>query len=164
MMNFPIEVEVRSLPPSPIAYLRHIGPYMGDGLLFQRLFGKLFAWAEPRGFRRPETSYLSLFHDNPNLTPAAKHILEVALTVPKGTPAEGEIGIKTMEGGLCAVARTRVLLSEYAKPWDALISTWLPASGYQPDHRPAMEFYRNDPGTDAEGKYDLEVCLPVRPL
>jgi AraC-like DNA-binding protein len=41
MMNFPIEVEVRSLRPSPIAYLRHIGPYMGDGLLFQRFSGSL---------------------------------------------------------------------------------------------------------------------------
>jgi hypothetical protein len=60
--------------------------------------------------------------------------------------------------------RARVLPSEYAAPWDALVGDWLPGSGYQPDHRPAMEFYLNDPATDAEGKFDLEVCLPVRPL
>jgi AraC family transcriptional regulator len=163
-MNFPLQVEVRNLPPQTIAYLRHIGPYIGDSALFQRLFGKLFAWAGPRRLMGPETSILSLFHDNPHLTPAAKHILEVAITVPNGTQADGEIGIKTVEGGSCAVARTRILPSEYAKPWDALVGDWLPGSGYQPDHRPAMEFYRNDPATDAEGKFDLEICLPVRPL
>ena len=164
IVNVPVEIKVRSLAPITIAYLRHVGPYIGNAVLFQRLFGRLFAWAEPRGLRRPETEYLSLIHDNPNLTPAAKHILEVALTVPPGTRADGEIGIKTMNGGLCAIAHARVLLSEYAAPWNALIAEWLPGSGYQPDHRPAMEFYRNDPAADPEGKYELEVCFPVRPL
>ena len=164
IMSIPFQVEVRNLAPVTIAYLRHVGPYIGDAALFQRLFGKLFAWAEPRGLRRPDTSYFSLLYDNPNLTPAGKHILEVALTVPKGTAADGEIGVKTTEGGLCAFIRARVLLSEHARPWDALVGDWLPGSGYQPDHRPAMEFYHNDPATDAEGKYDLEVCLPVRLL
>jgi AraC family transcriptional regulator len=57
-----------------------------------------------------------------------------------------------------------VLPAEYAKPWDALVGDWLPGSGYQPDHRPALELYRNDPATDPEGKFELEVCLPVKPL
>ena len=161
---YPIEVKVRNVTPATIAYLRHVGPYTGDAALFQRLFTKLFVWAEPRGLRRQETGYLSLFQDNPNLTPAAKHILEVALTVPEGTTADGEVGVKRMDGGLCATARTRVSLADYAKPWDSLVGDWLPGSGYQPDHRPAMEFYLNDPATDPEGKYELEVCLPVRPL
>jgi AraC family transcriptional regulator len=164
IMNFPIEVEVRRLAPATIAYLRHMGPYIGDFALFQRLFGQLFRWAGPRGLLDPEASYLSLFNDNPNLTPAGKHILEVALIVPQDTAAVGEIGIKTMDGGLCAIGRCRVLPSEYAKPWDALVCDWLPGSGYQPDHRPALEFYRNDPATDPEGKFELEVCLPVKPL
>jgi AraC family transcriptional regulator len=164
IMNLPIKVEVRRLAPATVAYLRHVGPYIGDFALFQRLFGKLFAWAEPRGLRKPETSYFSLFSDNPNLTPAAKHILEVALTVPQGTLADGDIGIKTVQGGLCAIARCRVLPSEYARPWNALVGDWLPGSGYQPDHRPAMEFYRNDPANDPEGKFEIEICLPVKPL
>jgi AraC family transcriptional regulator len=164
MTNLPIDVRVRHLTPVTLAYLRHVGPYKGDTALFRRLFDKLFAWAGPRGFMGPDTSYLSLFQDNPNLTPAAKQRLEVALTVPAGTAPGGEIGIKTLDGGLYATARVRVLIQDYAAQWDALVADWLPGSGYQPDHRPALEFYLNNPDTDPEGRYDVEICLPVRPL
>jgi AraC family transcriptional regulator len=42
-------VEVREAPELTVAYVRHTGPYQGDGELFGRLFGKLMQWAGPRG-------------------------------------------------------------------------------------------------------------------
>lgn len=164
MIGSALDVQVRTLPALNIAYFRHVGPYRGDSALFHGLFGKLFAWAGPRGLQRPDTQYLSVFHDNPHLTPQEKHILEVALTVPSGTAPSGEIGVRKLEGGLCATMRARVLATEYSKAWDDLLGEWLPGSGYQPDHRPAMEFYLNNPATDPEGKFSIEICLPVRPL
>ena len=164
MTNTSLEVQVRHLAPATLAYIRHIGPYKGDTALFRRLFGRLFAWAGPRGLMGPDASYLSLFQDNPNLTPGAKQRMEVALVVPAGTAPSGEIGIKMMEGGLYATARVRVLIKDYAAQWDALVGDWLPGSGYQPDQRAAMEFYLNNPDTDPEGRYHVEICLPVKPL
>ena len=164
MTNITLEVQVRRLVPATLAYIRHIGPYKGDTALFRRLFSQLFAWAAPRSLMGPDASYLSLFQDNPNLTPAAKHRMEVALVVPAGTSPSGEVGIQAMEGGLYATARVRVAIEDYAAQWDSLVADWLPGSGYQPDHRPAMEFYLNNPDTDPEGKYHIEFCLPVRPL
>jgi AraC family transcriptional regulator len=164
MTRCPFEVQVRRLAPRTIAYLLHVGPYKGDTALFRRLFEKLFAWAEPRGLMSPDMQYLSLIQDNPNLTPAAKQRLEVALVVPSGTVPNGEIGVKTLEGGMYATARVYVSIEEYAAQWDALVGDWLPGSGYQPDHRPALEFYLNNPDTDSEHKYRVEICLPVRPL
>jgi AraC family transcriptional regulator len=162
--KIPFQVRVQRLAPETIAYIRHVGPYKGDTTLFRRLFTRLFAWAEQRGLLGPEPRYLSLFQDNPNLTPAPRQRLEVAVVVPPGTAPNGEVGVRTFEGGLYATARIRVLLEDYAAQWDALVADWLPESGYQPDHRPAMEFYLNNPETDPEGKYHVEICLPVRPL
>jgi AraC family transcriptional regulator len=159
-----LPVRVRKLAPVRIAYLRHLGPYKGDTTLFRRLFQKLFAWADPRGLLAPPMQYLSLFEDNPNFTPAAKQRLEVALIVPAGTEPSGDIGIRNLDGGLYATARVRVRIEDYAAQWDSLVGDWLPGSGYQPDHRPALEFYWNNPDTDPEGKYDVEICLPVRAL
>ncbi len=57
------DVEVRDIPEMTIAYIRHIGPYAGNEVLFESLFNKLYAWAGPRGLLRfPETkihNYLS---------------------------------------------------------------------------------------------------------
>lgn len=152
MTRCPLEVQVQSLEPRTIAYLRHVGPYKGDTGLFRRLFEKLFAWARPRGLITTDMQYLSLMQDNPNLTPAAKQRLEVALVVPAGTAPNGEIGVRRLEGGLYATARVYVPIEDYAAQWDALVGDWLPGSGYQPDHRPALEFYLNNPDTDPEGK------------
>jgi AraC family transcriptional regulator len=164
MTKLPFQVRVQRLAPETVAYIRHVGPYKGDAALFRRLFGQLFAWAGPRGLMGPEPRHLSLFQDNPNLTPAARQRLEVALVVPPGTAPGGEVGVRAIEGGLYATARVRVLLEDYAAQWDALVGGWLPASGYQPDHRPAMEFYLNNPEADPEGRYHVEICLPLRPL
>jgi AraC family transcriptional regulator len=164
MTKIPFQVRVQRLAPETIAYIRHIGPYKGDTTLFRRLFGQLFAWAEPRSLMGPEPRYLSRFQDNPNLTPATRQRLEVALVAPPGTAPGGEVGVRTIEGGLYATGRVGVLLEGYVVQWDALVGDWLPGSGYQPDHRPAMEFYLDNPEADPEGRYDVEICLPFRPL
>jgi AraC family transcriptional regulator len=41
---------------------------------------------------------------------------------------------------------------------------WLPESGYQPDDRPAYELYHNDPKTHPQGKFIIDICMPVKPL
>ena len=43
------EVEVKELPERHVAYVRHVGPYAGNGALFEDLFGRLCRWAGPRG-------------------------------------------------------------------------------------------------------------------
>lgn len=164
MPRFPLDVQVRPLPPLTLAYLRHHGPCLGDVALFRRLFTQLIDWAKAQDLMTPETQLLSLFHDNPNLTPKAKHRLEVALSVPPGTKGEGPVGIQTLEGGRYATATARVRPEEIPAAWNTLVGDWLPGSGWQPDHRPALEFYRNDPDADPEGRYLLEIALPVRRL
>lgn len=164
MATITLDIQVQRLDANPIAYVRHIGPYMGDEALFRRLFQQLFAWAGPRGLVGPRPELLCLYYDNPHLTPAERHRLDVALVVPEGTRPEGEIGIKALEGGLYAVARTTLVASQFKAAWNQLMAQWLPGSGYQPDDRPAMERYLNNPDTDPERRFQVELCLPVRPL
>lgn len=159
-----LDVQVRPLPPLTLAYLRHLGPCLGDVGLFRRLFDQLMAWAGPRGLLTPDTRLMSLLLDNPNLTPAARQRLDVAMTVPEGTRPGGPVGIRRMEGGLYATARAWVEPRRVADPWQALVGDWLPGSGYQPDHREAVEAYLNNPDEDPGGCYHLEIALPVKVL
>lgn len=158
-------VDVQQLPPVHVAYLRHVGPYQGDGALFERLWGRLMHWAGPRGlYRGPETTMMTVYHDDPDITDKERLRLSVCIGVPEGTPVEGEIGAMTVPGGAYGVARFELSEEEYGDAWNAVFGGWMPESGYQPDDRPAFEICRNDPREHPEGKHIVDICAPVRPL
>ena len=159
------QVEVKEVPELQVAYVRHIGPYQGDNQLFENLFEKLMIWAGPRGLLRfPETQLLSVYHDDPDITPADKQRTSVCLTVPPDTQVDGEIGKMVVPGGKFAVARFEINVDQYAAAWDAFMGGWFPESGYQPDDRLCYELYQNDPKQHPEGKHIFDICLPVKPL
>jgi len=157
------EVEVTEQPVRTVAYLRHIGPYQGDGALFGRLFGQLFGWAGPRGLLGPQTEVMSIYHDDPGVTDDDKLRLTVGITVAPDAEVEAPIGKLTLDGGAVAVARFTVSDAEYGAAWQAVMGGWLPESGYEPDDRPCYEVYPSD-AEAPEGKRTVLICVPVRPL
>jgi len=160
-----VNVEVKEMPEFTVAYLRHIGPYAGDSALFERLFTKLFQWAGPRDLiMMPETKVMSVYHDDPEVTPEDKLRMSVCISVPEDTKVDGEIGKMKVPGGKFAVAHFEVMADEYGEAWNALMGGWLPESGYQPDDRLCYEMYLNSPKDHPEGKHIVDICLPVKPL
>jgi AraC family transcriptional regulator len=160
-----MKVEVQQLPTMHVAYIRHRGPFQENAALFERLFGQICGWAGPRGLLGLTTAkFLSVHHDNPDITEAGKLRLDMAVTVPEATQVHGEIGKQRLAGGAYAVARVRIDASQYGDAWDALMGDWLPDSGYQPDDRPDFEVYLDDLKVDPEGPHEVELCLAVKPL
>ncbi len=158
-------VEARGIPEMQVAYVRHIGPYSGDSGLFKGLIGKLMRWAGPRGLLRfPDTKLLIVYYDNPSITDESRLRTDVCITVPEGTPAEGEIGRMAIPGGRNAVARFEITPDHFGDAWNAVYGGWLPESGYQPDERPSFEVHLNDPEQHPEGKHIVEIHAPVKPL
>ncbi len=161
MSKFKPQVEIKELPELEVAYIRHIGPYQAVGQAFERLM----RWAGPRRLLRfPDTKVLGVYHDNPDITETDKLRSSACITVPAETRAEGEVGRMTIPGGLFAVARFEVAPDEFGEAWDALMSDWLPESGYQPDDRMCYEVYLNEPKNHPQGKFVIEICEPIRPL
>lgn len=159
------KVEVKDLEEMHVAYVRHIGPYQGNDQLFGELFGKIFRWAGPRGLvRMPETKAITIYHDNPEITDDDKLRISVGITVPNGTPVDGEVGMTSVPAGRYAMARFELDPDQYGDAWNWTCGTWLPDSGYQPDERPTFELYYNDPKEHPEGKHIVDICVPVKPL
>ena len=160
-----VDVEVKEMPDIPVAYIRHIGPYMGDVDLFEKLFNKLFKWAGPRNLLCfPETKVIAVYYDDPSVTDASKLRLDVCISVPDDTAVDGEIGKTTIRGGKYAVGHFELAVDEYPAAWKALYAGWLPESGYQPDDGPCFEMYLNDPKEHPENKCIVDICIPVKPL
>lgn len=159
-----IKVEVKDIPTFHVAYVRHIGPYKGDGNLFGGLFEKLGRWAGPRGLMGPDTQFMTFYHDDPNITEEEKLRISVSLSVPEDTEVDGEIGKMEIPGGKYAVTRFELDESEYEAAWTAVMGGWLPESGYQPDDRLSYEVCHNSPSEHPEGKHIVDICVPVKPL
>lgn len=159
------DVTVEDLPDRHVAYVRHVGPYRGNAQLFEELFGRLMRWAGPRGHCSPEAKVMSVYHDNPDITDEDKLRISACLTVPEGTPVDGEVGTMVVPGGRFAVAHFEITdTDQYAEAWKALMLNWLPDSGYQPDDRLCFEDLLNDPNEDPEGTHIFDICIPVKPL
>lgn len=157
------KIEVKELPEHHVVYLRHVGPY-GQAAVVPQLVAKLRGWAVPRDLVKGDTRLLLVAHDDPHVTEQDKLRLSVCLTVPPGTTGEGEVGTMKIPGGKFAVARFEIRPERIKEAWDVVMGDWLPQSGYQPDDRLCYEEALGDPRQHPEGKLELDICVPVRPL
>lgn len=160
------QVEIRDLPEKTVAYIRHTGPYAGDGELFGRLFGALMRWAGPRDLVEPgKTEMLTIYHDSPEITEEDKLRISVCMTVPEDTKVSGEIGLMTVPAGRYAVAEFLLTSPEqYGDAWNSLFGGWFPESGYQCTEGPCYELYLNDPDSDPQGRHHVAIHVPVKVL
>ena len=112
----------------------------------------------------PETKFITIYHDNPDITDETKLRTDVCLTVPAYTQVDGEIGKAKIPAGKYAVAHFEITPDQYQDAWNAVYGGWLPESGYQPDDGPCYELYLNNPKEHPEGKHIVDICVLVKPL
>lgn len=165
MSNQENVVVVKDCPEKTVAYVRYVGPYQGNADLFDSLSQQICAWAGPRNLLHfPDTEFLIIYHDNPEITEESKLRISVCITVPADTKVDGEIGKMTIPGGKYAFARFRLGKTGYQEAWTWVYGEWLPGSGYAPDDRPCYEQYYGGPSDSGDGLMDLDIVVPVRPL
>jgi AraC family transcriptional regulator len=156
------KVEVKELPGMTLACIRHTGPYKGNESLFEGLWNRLFTWAGPRGLIGGEDfKSLIIYHDDPKVTIEEKLRMSVCITVSDDTKVDGEVGKLHLEAARYVVARFEVTANDFQTAWEWVYGQWLPNSGYQPDDKPCFEMYPEEP---KNGKFTVDICVPVKPL
>ena len=164
-MNQNVKIEVKQLPKTTVAYVRHIGPYKGDTELFGRLFGKVMNWAGSRNLINfPKTKLITIYHDDPNITDENNLRISVCVTVPDDTETDGDIGKMVIQKGNYAIGDFEISVNEYEDAWHTMCGKWLPQSGYQFDDRPCFEICLNNPEEHPQNKHIIQICIPVKPL
>ena len=153
------EVRLVDRPDQRVAFLRHVGPYTQVG----PTFGRLAAWAGPRGVFGPQTQMLGIGHDDPKVTAADKLRYDCCVTVPDHIQPEGEVGVTILEGGPHAVVTHKGPYSQLGQAYDWLYGAWLPTSGREPRNAPPFEVYLNTPQEVAPENLLTEIYLPLQP-
>ena len=158
-----MDVELKTLPDTRVAYLRHVGPYGGSGIA--AAWQRFAAWCAQAGLMQPRRRMFGVCLDDPTITPPEKCRYDCAVEVDEAFVARDEIGIETVAGGRYACARFSGVAAEVRDAWNRLVVDWLPKSRYQPDDRCALEIYEPDFVVDEKtGAFPCLLCMPVRPL
>lgn len=153
-----MEADVKQLPQQTVAYVRKMGPYGEE--TYEHAFSELARWAGPRGFLESGT-VLSVYWDNPEITPPEKCRLDACVSVPEGTATEGQVALQTVEGGPYGVCSFEIGPDGFQQAWEEAFA-WLIDSGYECNDMPCFELYHNDANEHPEGKWIVDICIPLK--
>lgn len=153
----PPAVEIKTLPPQRVVFLRHQGPYDKVGATWS----KLAAWAGAHGLFGPATRFLGISWDDPQITPPDKLRYDAAIAVSRPVEPEGEIGVTEIAGGEYATILHKGPYETLGRTYQMLLGSWLPQSGRELRDVPCFELYLNSPQTARPEELLTVVHAPV---
>ncbi len=157
--EYKMETEIKEMPSFFVAYSSVIGDYNKTA---GKAWEKICKWAGPRGLLNHSTKYIGISFDNPDITASEKCRYYACVTVPKDTKVSGEISTLTIKSGKYIIAKFQGKGKDILSAYNMLCGKEIPRHGYQPDDNPSYEIYNKEP--DAEGNFDMDICIPVKPL
>jgi AraC family transcriptional regulator len=162
-----MQIEIRTIPPMRLAYMRHTGPYGHPGI--GQMWERFTKWVRARGINPPRGEMYGIAHDSPDVTPPEKCRYDACIEVSNAFELSGDdrnrLGISDFAGGQFACGPFRGTGSTIHAAWMHMYGSWLPASGYQPADRPPFELYGCDFKVDEKtGEWSCLLCLPIQPL
>ena len=148
-------------PAQPIAYERVIGSFDPQKLF--AAFDRLMAWGRQHGLV-PKGQLIGRPLDDLDITPMKKFRFDWCLVLPPSHDSKGDVSLGVIPANRFAVVHCRGDIYKEERAWKHLFHAWLPGSGYQPADEPTLEVYRRHPLEIGWETFDMDCCLPVRPL
>jgi AraC family transcriptional regulator len=157
----PMQVQIIDREPTPIAYLRYVGPYgQPIGTFWQT---RVYPWMLENGLIGQPRYGIS--HDDPRVTASEQCRYDAGCEIVANVLAHGDAHRTSIPGGQYAALSFKGTVADFEPAWDALLRDWLPSSGLQLDSRPMFEYYPIDSGYDAAtGVLECKLCVPVMTL
>jgi len=152
-----VNVEIRTLPPRRVAFVRHVGPYTECAAAW----GKLCASPRIARFFGPNMQMLGACYDDPDVTAADKIRYDACIVVDEGFEAGDGIDIQEIAGGDYAVCLHEGPYENLHGTYRGLYGQWLPESGREARSNPSIEIYLNDPKSTPPADLRTEIQLPL---
>ena len=151
-----LNIEVTTLEPQRVAYMRHVGPYDGSYRKWLDFTTRL----KQDGLPRKDSLFIDVPLDNPKVTPPEKLRSDTCVTVDEKYVPTKPVRMRTIAGGDYVVARNCPRWA-IAKGYEKLFRSWLPKSGRKARKAPSFLVAVNGPEgmRSAFGLTDIYVPL-----
>lgn len=152
-----MQLTVQNIPAMRLAAMRHVGPYDQIG----PTFGRLWAWVGRH--QVPAQGSVAIYHDNPEITPAAELRSDAGVVLPAGyEPPGDEVQVVEVPAGSYAVYRHEGPYDQLGSAWTRFMGEWLPGSDYEITDGVCFELYVSDPSTTPPDRLITDLYEPVR--
>ncbi len=159
--ELPVRIEVR--PEYRVAYIRHIGPYIGEHCRIPKTHRLLEDWARKHNLLNDNTVGISLCPDHSAFTPSNHCIYDAGIAVPDDFPEDEIVSIQTIPGGTYAVLKVKCEAEKMEYVWEWLTSVWLPSSGKTREVVPSYEYYLPTHNQSIDPQNGVELCIKLKP-
>jgi AraC family transcriptional regulator len=140
-------------------YIRLIGDYKSND--YSQAWEKIWKFIKEKRLFGFNQECLGIAYNDPNITENDKCQYDCCVTIIKDVKAEGEIGVKNVEGGRYAVFKFKGSLDNVGPIYNAIFKTWLPESDFELRDAPCFERYVKFSKTNPE-KNKTEVYIPIK--
>lgn len=155
-INMDCNFEIKYLDAIHVVYCRHIGAYTK----MQWAFEKLMRWAYSKGLvSMQDTSLISIYHNNPNVTEESKLISDACLIVKEPIKTDGEISSYIIPAGQYAVGTFEISWDEFQRAWECM--SHLIAEHGCKSCGLVFEIYKNNHEEHPNKKWIVDLCIPV---
>lgn len=144
-------------PARRVAYIMVLRPFESGRV--QAAAERLVAWAKARGLEGGQ--WLGYMWEEPETVALEQCHYFIGVEVPSGIQREGEIGITEFPAMKLASVDLAGSIELELRAIDWLYGTWLPSSGYVPDHQPAFEAFHGLPYAHGDSHFELSAQLAV---
>ena len=153
----PRTFEIREMPATRVAFLRHIGPYNEVA----PTWASLCAHAGRLGLMGPDVKMFGASYDDPEVTPADKLRYDACLVVGPDVEPSGELGVQELSGGRYAVTMHEGPYEGLAQTYGELFGRCFGNGEHQPKGTACFEHYQNDPRDTAPANLRTEIWVPL---
>lgn len=147
-----------------VIYIRFRGSYVQFRKNSRNMFNELLQYAEKYALIKEDfTKVMTIYHDNPFITDAAKLRTSIAMTVPPDATLieEGKIGSMKMAGKY-AILHYELSLGEYEQAWQyAYSDEFLKQGSYTLRDAVPFELYVTEPPKGFKGTSKTDLYIPV---
>lgn len=157
--NLDIKAEVKEVPMREVIYIRLLGDYKLND--YGGTWGRLIQYAAQNNLPMVDPCPLCIYHDDPKVTAPEKLRTDVCMVLPSKGIAKGEVGVKQIPAGRCAVFIYKGSYANLRAVYDTIYAQLIPEMGCTMRDEPSYERYMNDPCTTAPEDLLTEISIAV---